>query len=133
MNVPMSWEKSKSVLEHIWIPVVIIGTAGTARIIRHIRVNLLDELQKQYVVTAKAKGLRPLRALVKYPLRMSLNFFVSDIGSVLPAIIFQGVLSLPTTGPLLIAALQSQGYVSCRFLLDISCIHDGDQQPSSQI
>ena len=120
VNVPMSWEKSKSILEHIWIPVVIIGTAGTARMIRHIRANLLDELQKQYVVTAKAKGLRPLKALVKYPLRMSLNFFVSDIGSVLPAIISGAeitaiVLSLPTTGPLLVAALQSQGYVSCRF------------------
>ena len=134
VNVPMSWGKTKSILEHIWIPVVIIGTAGTARMIRRIRANLLDELQKPYVVTAKAKGLRPLRALVKYPLRMSLNFFISDIGSILPAVISGAeitaiVLSLPTTGPLLIAALQSQGYVSCRFLLDISCIHDGDRRP----
>ncbi len=73
---PMSWAKFMSVLHHLWIPVLVIGTSGTAGMIRRIRANLLDELQKQYVTTARPKGLYPFRALVKYPLlRMSLNFF----------------------------------------------------------
>jgi len=120
---PMSWEKAKSILEHLWIPVLIVGTAGTAGMIRRLRANLLDELQKQYVVTAHAKGLHPFRALVKYPLRMALNFFISDIGSILPAIISGAeitaiVLSLETTGPMLIKALQSQDmYLAGSFLM----------------
>ncbi|MBW9062969.1 ABC transporter permease [Rhizobium herbae] len=120
---PMSWEKMKSILEHLWIPVLIVGTAGTAGMIRRLRANLLDELQKQYVVTARAKGLHPFRALVKYPLRMALNFFISDIGSILPAIISGAeitaiVLSLETTGPMLIKALQSQDmYLAGSFLM----------------
>ncbi len=77
LNEPMSWDKFKSILEHLWIPVIIIGTAGTAAMVRRVRANLLDELHKQYVMTAKAKGLHPFRRLVKYPLRMSLNFFIS--------------------------------------------------------
>jgi peptide/nickel transport system permease protein len=120
---PMSWAKAKSIGEHLWIPVLIVGTAGTAGMIRRLRANLLDELQKQYVVTARAKGLHPFRALVKYPLRMSLNFFMSDIGSILPAIISGAeitaiVLSLETTGPMLIKALQSQDmYLAGSFLM----------------
>ncbi len=132
MDEPMSWEKAKSILEHIWIPVIIIGTAGTAGMIRRLRANLLDELQKQYVVTAQAKGLHPFKALVKYPLRMSLNFFISDIGSILPSIISGAeitaiVLSLETTGPLLIRALQEPGHVSCRLIPDVSRLPDGDR------
>ena len=104
---PMSWAKAKSIMSHLWIPVIIVGTAGTAGMIRRLRANLLDELRKQYVTTAKAKGVPPMRALVKYPLRMSLNFFIADIGSILPAIISGAeitaiVLSLETTGPMLI-------------------------------
>ncbi|WEZ82720.1 ABC transporter permease [Rhizobium sp. 32-5/1] len=120
---PMSWDKAKSILEHLWIPVLIVGTAGTAGMIRRLRANLLDELQKQYVVTARAKGLHPFRTLIKYPLRMSLNFFISDIGSILPAIISGAeitaiVLSLETTGPMLIKALQSQDmYLAGSFLM----------------
>ena len=119
----MSWEKFRSILSHIWIPVVIIGTAGTAGMIRTLRANLLDELQKQYVVTARAKGLAPGKVLRKYPLRMALNFFVSDIGSILPAMISGAevtaiVLSLETTGPMLIRALQSQDmYLAGSFLM----------------
>ncbi|MGL6181674.1 MAG: ABC transporter permease, partial [Aestuariivirga sp.] len=75
---PMSWAKAKSIMSHLWIPVIIVGTAGTAGMIRRLRANLLDELRKQYVTTAKAKGVPPMRALVKYPLRMSLNFFIAD-------------------------------------------------------
>lgn len=123
LNEPMSWAKAKSILEHLWIPVVIVGTAGTAGMIRRLRANLLDELRKQYVTTARAKGLHPFCALVKYPLRMSLNFFISDIGSILPAIISGAeitaiVLSLETTGPMLIKALQSQDmYLAGSFLM----------------
>jgi peptide/nickel transport system permease protein len=123
INEPMSWAKFMSIMEHLWIPVIIIGTSGTAGMIRRLRANLLDELQKQYVVTAKAKGLPPTRALIKYPLRMSLNFFISDIGSILPAIISGAeitaiVLSLQTTGPLLISALRSQDmYLAGSFLM----------------
>ncbi|OJF92353.1 ABC transporter permease [Pararhizobium antarcticum] len=123
MSQSMSWAKAKSIMEHLWIPVLIIGTAGTAGMIRRLRANLLDELQKQYVVTARAKGLHPFRALIKYPLRMSLNFFISDIGSILPAIISGAeitaiVLSLETTGPMLIKALQSQDmYLAGSFLM----------------
>jgi peptide/nickel transport system permease protein len=125
---PMSWAKFISVLNHLWVPVLVIGTAGTAGMIRRIRANLLDELQKQYVTTARAKGLHPFRALVKYPLRMSLNFFIADIGSLLPAVISGAevvaiVLSLETTGPLLISALQQQDmYLAGSFLMFLSLL-----------
>ncbi len=123
LGKPMSWAKFSSILEHLWIPVLIIGTAGTAGMVRRLRANLLDELRKQYVTTARAKGLHPFKVLVKYPLRMSLNFFISDIGSILPTIISGAeitavVLSLETTGPLLIKALQSQDmYLAGSFLM----------------
>lgn len=123
LNEPLSWEKARSILSHIWIPVIIIGTAGTAGMVRRLRANLLDELQKQYVITARAKGLAPGKVLRKYPLRMALNFFISDIGSILPAMISGAevtaiVLSLETTGPMLIRALQSQDmYLAGSFLM----------------
>lgn len=126
MSESMSWAKFKSILEHIWIPVLIIGTAGTAGMVRRLRANLLDELHKQYVMTARAKGLHPFKVLTKYPLRMSLNFFISDIGSILPSIISGAeitavVLSLETTGPMLIRALQSQDmYLAGSFLMFLS-------------
>jgi peptide/nickel transport system permease protein len=123
LGEPMSWAKARSIMAHLWIPVIIVGTAGTAGMIRRLRANLLDELQKQYVMTARAKGLHPFKTLIKYPLRMSLNFFISDIGSILPAIISGAeitaiVLSLETTGPMLIKALQSQDmYLAGSFLM----------------
>jgi peptide/nickel transport system permease protein len=125
---PMSWEKAKSILEHLWIPVIIVGTAGTAGMIRRLRANLLDELRKPYVTTARTKGMKPVRLLVKYPLRMALNFFISDIGSILPAIISGAeitaiVLSLETTGPMLIKALQSQDmYLAGSFLMFLAVL-----------
>ncbi|MGI9354286.1 MAG: ABC transporter permease [Rhizobiaceae bacterium] len=128
IDQPMSWDKFVSILEHLIVPTIVIGTSGTAAMIRRIRANLLDELQKQYVVTAKAKGVPPFRRLVKYPLRMSLNFFVADIGSLLPNIISGAeivaiVLSLQTTGPLLIAALQSQDmYLAGSFLMFLATL-----------
>jgi peptide/nickel transport system permease protein len=129
LNQPMSWEKARSILAHLWIPVVIVGTAGTAGMIRRLRANLLDEMQKQYVTTARAKGLHPIRALIKYPLRMALNFFVADIGSILPSIISGAeivaiVLSLETTGPMLIKALQSQDmYLAGSFLMFLAFLN----------
>jgi peptide/nickel transport system permease protein len=129
LNEPMSWAKARSILSHLWIPVIIVGTAGTAGMIRRLRANLLDEMQKQYVITARAKGLHPLRALVKYPLRMALNFFVADIGSILPSIISGAeitaiVLSLETTGPMLIKALQSQDmYLAGSFLMFLAFLN----------
>lgn len=129
LSQPMSWEKMRSILSHLWIPVIIVGTAGTAGMIRRLRANLLDEMQKQYVITARAKGLHPLRALVKYPLRMALNFFVADIGSILPSIISGAeitaiVLSLETTGPMLIRALQSQDmYLAGSFLMFLAFLN----------
>ncbi len=87
VDQPWSWAKVLSLFAHIWIPVIVIGSAGTASMIRRLRANLLDELQKQYVVTARAKGLHPFKVLFKYPLRMALNPFISDIGSLLPQVI----------------------------------------------
>lgn len=125
---PWSWEKFRSVLAHLWVPVIVIGTSGTAGMIRRLRANLLDELHKQYYITAKAKGLHPLKALLKYPLRMSLNPFIADIGSVLPEIISGSaivsvVLSLDTTGPLLLQALISQDtYLAGSFLMFLASL-----------
>ena len=123
LDQPMSWGKFLSVLEHLWVPVVVIGTSGTAGMIRRLRANLLDELQKPYVVTARAKGLPRAKALIKYPLRMSLNPFIADIGNLLPDLISGSalvavVLSLPTTGPVLVRALQTQDmYLAGSFLM----------------
>ena len=125
---PWSWGKIVSVLEHLWIPVIVIGTSGTAGMIRRLRANLLDELQKQYVVTGRAKGLPPFRLLVKYPLRMSLNPFISDIGDLLPqvisgAVIVSVVLNLPTTGKMLYEALLSQDmYLAGSFLMFLALL-----------
>jgi peptide/nickel transport system permease protein len=125
---PMSWGKLVSVLEHLWIPVIVIGTSGTAGMIRRLRANLLDELQKQYVVTGRAKGLPPFKLLVKYPLRMSLNPFISDIGELLPhiisgAVIVSVVLNLPTTGKMLYESLLSLDmYLAGSFLMVLSLL-----------
>ena len=128
LGQPMSWEKARSILSHLWIPVLIISTAGTAAMARRLRANLLDELDKQYVLTARSKGLAPFKVLTKYPLRLALNFFVSDIGSLLPAMVSGAevtaiVLSLETTGPLLIRALQSQDmYLAGSFLMFLALL-----------
>ena len=128
LDAPWSWGKVMSVLEHLWIPVIVIGTSGTAGMIRRLRANLLDELHKQYVVTARAKGLAPVKALWKYPLRMAINPFISDIGNLLPQIVSGAavvsiVLSLPTTGPMLLDALRSQDmYLAGSFLMFLALL-----------
>ncbi len=123
LQAPWSFAKFNSILAHLWVPVIVIGTSNTASMIRRLRANLLDELEKQYVITARAKGLHPFKVLVKYPLRMALNPFVADIGTILPKVISGSaivsvVLSLPTTGPMLLRALQSQDmYLAGTFLM----------------
>jgi peptide/nickel transport system permease protein len=128
LDQPWTWGKAQSVLAHLWIPVIVIGTSGTAAMIRRLRANLLDELQKQYVVTARAKGLRSTRLLIKYPIRMALNPFVADIGNLLPSVISGSaivavVLSLPTSGPMLLDALRSQDqYLAGSFLMFLALL-----------
>jgi len=128
MDAAWSVDKMLSVLEHLWVPVLVIGTSGTAGMIRRLRANLLDELHKQYYTTAKAKGLPPGKALIKYPLRMALNPFIADIGNLLPEVISGAaivsiVLSLPTTGPMLLNALQSQDmYLAGSFLMFLATL-----------
>ncbi|MDE0229948.1 MAG: ABC transporter permease [Spirochaetaceae bacterium] len=110
---PMSWPKFVSILQHLILPLLIIGLAGTGATIRIMRGNLLDELKRQYVVTARSKGVAELRLLFKYPVRLAMNPVLSTIGWVLPAI-FSGevlvslVLGLQTTGPLLLRAVLAQ-------------------------
>jgi len=128
LGQPWSWDKFLSVLKHLWIPVIVIGTAGTAGLIRRLRANLLDELQKQYVVTARAKGVPRMRLLAKYPMRMALNPFIADIGNLLPSVVSGSaivavVLSLQTAGPMLLDALQSQDqYLAGSFLMFLSLL-----------
>jgi len=128
IDQPMSWGKVWSVTQHLVIPVVVIGMSGTAGMIRRLRANLLDELQKQYVVTGRAKGLPPLKLLIKYPLRHAINPFVADIGGLLPdvisgSVIVSVVLSLPTTGPMLLGALKTQDVnLAATFLLFVATL-----------
>lgn len=112
-DAPWSFGKLIDLLKHIWVPMVVVGTAGTARLVRITRANLLDELDKLYVTTAKSKGLPKLKLILKYPVRIALNPFISTVGWELPklvsgAMITSVVLSLPTTGPLLLNALKAQ-------------------------
>ncbi len=112
-NAAWSLGKFFDLLLHLWIPVIVIGTSGTAGLIRVMRGNLLDELRKQYVMTARAKGVKYWKLLLRYPVRVALNPFVSTIGWVLPGIvsgdtITSVVLGLPTSGPLLLRSLMNQ-------------------------
>lgn len=122
-DAPWSWGKFTDLLAHAWVPVIIIGTSGTAALIRVLRANLTDELHKPYVLTARAKGLPEYRVVLKYPVRMALNPFVSALGWVLPhlvsgATIVSIVLNLPTAGPLLLSSLVSQDmYLAGTFIL----------------
>lgn len=110
---PWSLAKFWDLLKHLPIPLVVIGTAGTASLIRVLRGSLLDELRKQYVVTARAKGVEERRLLFKYPVRVAVNPIVSQLGYILPMLVAGEtltsiVLSLPTVGPLLLQALRQQ-------------------------
>jgi peptide/nickel transport system permease protein len=127
-NAPWSWGKVLDLLQHLWIPVIIIGTAGTAGLIRITRANLLDELNRPYVDTARAKGLSETKLLWKYPVRYALNPFVSTVGFVVPflvagEVVVSIVLNLPTSGPVLFNALVKQDmYVAAGFILMLSTL-----------
>ena len=109
-NAPWSLDKFKDLLNHLWIPAVVLGTSGTAGLIRVMRNNLLDELSKPYVITARAKGVNPAKIIMKYPVRVAINPLVSTVGYLLPSliggsVIVSVVLSLPTLGPILLEAI----------------------------
>lgn len=122
-DAPWTWGRIGDLLSHLWIPMVVIGLGGTAVTMRILRANLLDELNKPYVVTARAKGVRPVKLVLKYPLRIAINPFISTIGLLLPTLIsgeaiVSMVLNLPTTGPLLLQALMNQDmYLAGSFLM----------------
>jgi peptide/nickel transport system permease protein len=123
VDAPWSLAKFQDLLAHLWIPILVIGASGTAAMIRILRANLTDELSKPYVVTARAKGLPEHQVLLRYPVRIALNPFVSAIGWVLPDLvsgvtITAIVLNLPAAGPLLLRALVSQDmYLAGSFIL----------------
>ncbi len=127
-DAPWSWAKFVDLLQHLWIPVILIGLGGTAGLIRTMRANLLDELKKPYVETARAKGLSEMRLLIKYPVRHAMNPFVSTIGWILPSLVAGEVLvaivlNLPTSGPVLYRALvQQDQYVAAGFILLLSVL-----------
>jgi len=127
-QAPWSFAKFIDLLQHLWIPVVVIAISSTAALIRVMRANLSDELSKPYVVTARAKGLSEFTLIMRYPVRLALNPFVSTIGWVLPSLI-SGVtitaivLNLPMAGPLLLRALVSQDmYLAGAFILIMSVL-----------
>jgi peptide/nickel transport system permease protein len=127
-TAPWSWGKVLDLLQHLWLPMLILGVSGTAGMIRTMRANMLDELRKPYVTTARAKGLKERRLLFKYPVRVALNPFVSTVGWALPRLvsgstIVSVVLSLPTTGPLLLRALMNQDmFLAATFLMMLSVL-----------
>lgn len=128
VNAPWSLAKVLDMFQHMWIPMIIIGVGGTAGLIRVMRANLLDELHKPYVETARAKGLPEWKLLIRYPLRAAMNPFVSTIGWVLPSLIageaiVSIVLNLPTTGPVLLTSLLQQDmFVAAGFLMLLSLL-----------
>ena len=123
LTAPWSIAKTLDLFAHLWIPVIILAVSGTASLIRVMRANMLDELNRAYVTTARAKGLSEFRLLMKYPVRLALNPFISTIAWLLPnlvsgSIIVAIVLSLPTAGPLLLQSLMSQDmYLAGAFIL----------------
>ena len=120
-----NWAKIKDLIDHLWIPAIVLGTSGTASLIRVMRNNLLDEMSKPYVVTARSKGMRPLSVILKYPVRVAINPLISTIGYILPSlvsgsIIVSVVLSLPTLGPLLLEAITSEDVYLAGFIIFIA-------------
>jgi peptide/nickel transport system permease protein len=128
VNAPWSLGKVLDLLQHLWIPVIILAVSGTASLIRVMRANMLDELHRPYVTTARAKGLSEFHLLMKYPVRLALNPFISTIAWLLPnlvsgSIIVAIVLSLPTAGPLLLQSLMAQDmYLAGAFVLLICAL-----------
>ena len=128
VNAPWSAARVLDFLSHFWLAVAVLGASGATALIRIMRANLLDELRKPYVVTARAKGVSEFRLLFKYPVRLALNPFISTIGWILPEIVSGSaivsiVLGLPTTGPLLLTALTTQDmYLAGGMILVVSAL-----------
>jgi peptide/nickel transport system permease protein len=121
-NAPWNPGRIIDLVNHLWIPAIVLGTSGTASLVRIMRNNLLDELGKPYVVTARAKGMNPVRVILKYPVRVAINPLVSTVGYLLPAlvsgsIIVSVVLSLPTLGPLLLEGIQTEDVFLAGFII----------------
>jgi peptide/nickel transport system permease protein len=127
-GAPWSLGKMLDLLMHIWLPGFIIAITGTAGLIRTLRANLLDELKKPYIITARSKGVAYRKVVMKYPMRIALNPFISSFAYILPALIsgstiISVVLNLPTTGPLLLGALQTQDmYLAGSFIMLLSVL-----------
>ena len=127
-DAPWNLGKMLDLLKHIWLPAFILASAGTAGLIRTLRANLLDELKKPYMITARSKGIAYRKVVMKYPMRIALNPFISSFAYILPALIsgstiISVVLNLPTTGPLLLGALQTQDmYLAGSFIMLLSVL-----------
>ena len=125
-----SWSFGKvlDLLKHIWLPGFIIAISGTAGLIRTLRANLLDELKKPYMITARSKGVAYRKVVMKYPMRIAMNPFISSFAYILPGLIsFSAIISvvmnMPTTGPLLLGALQTQDmYLAGSFIMLLSAL-----------
>jgi len=128
MNAPWSLARVADLMKNVWLPMLILAMEGTATLVRVMRANLLDELRKPYVTTARAKGLPETKLLLKYPVRLALNPFVSTLGWTLPnlvsgSVILGVVMNLPTTGPMLLRALQIQDmYLAGAIILILSML-----------
>jgi len=127
MDAAWSWARLKDLLAHLWVPVVVLGTAGTAFQIRTMRAVLLDELNKMYVVSARATGLSEFKILMKYPVRIALNPIISTLGWELTRVISGApivgvVLALPDTGPLFLKALLDQDIYLAGAMILIYCV-----------
>lgn len=126
VDAPWSWGRVVDLLKHIWLPMVILGADGTARLARVMRANLLDELQKPYVEMARAKGMSEWKLVLKYPVRLAINPLVSTIGWYLPllfsgSVIVATVMNLPTIGPMLLRALTNQDMFLAGSIILIYC------------
>ena len=128
VEAPWTWARFVDLLGHLWIPLVVLGTSGTAGLIRVMRANLLDEMEKPYVITARAKGQSEFRLLMRYPVRAALNPFVSTVGWTLASLVSGStivavVLNLPMVGLLMLSALISQDmYLAGSFILMLSTL-----------
>lgn len=127
-DAPWNMAKVVDLLKHIWLPMIVLGVGGTAGLIRVMRAQLLDEIRKPYVVTGRAKGMKERQLIIKYPVRVALNPFISTIGWMLPSlvsgeVIVSMVLGLPTTGPVLFRALMMQDmYLAGTFIMMLSVL-----------
>ncbi len=125
-QAPWSLARVVDLLKHVWLPAIVLGVAGTARLTRIMRANLLDELNKPYVVTARAKGMSEWKLIVRYPARLAINPIISTVGWYLPqlfsgSLIVATVMNLPNIGPLLLRALTQQDMYLAGSILLIYC------------